>query len=288
MIGGIGQPKYADPSRVGRTNLFDMSGVNGGNAHTAAAAGPVADGYRSAGPRLRAATVLVQIAVLAAAAEFVVGLVASAVTGWALTIDPAGVSGPIDRLQVSVAVADMVSTAAALALTSSVILVVTLLAAGVGVIRWQTAALHNLPALGAAARLSAGAAGVAWFVPVWALFGPKQVFNDLWRTSNPRRPADPSEPTIVKRVPVPAFHTLWWVLWVGATLIDVAAAVVTAPSSTVGALLTRQLSMIVVDLGLIGAGLLLLRVLIRTTRRQDRRYAARSRSTEGPDGQRLW
>src|SRR5207249_4328581 len=68
----------------------------------------------------------------------------------------------------------------------------------------------NLPRLGAGPlRLTTGWSIGAWFVPILNWIRPKQIVNDIWRTTAPERP------TGVQTAPdvSPLVHW-WWGLWV--------------------------------------------------------------------------
>ena len=58
---------------------------------------------------------------------------------------------------------------------------------------WFSRAYKNLPALGIRRlRFTAGWAVGAWFVPFLNLVRPKTITNDLWRTSDPDLPPEPT------------------------------------------------------------------------------------------------
>lgn len=238
-------------------------------------------GYHSARPELRMAAAAVRVAVSVLSVWFVASLVSAALTGWALTMDPDAGGTPIAELQVPAPVLKMVTTAAWLSAAAGAGFVLTVASAAVFVIRWQTRAVHNLPALGQrVVRRPAWCSGLAWFVPGWGFLAPKQTFDDLWRCSEPTLPREP-EPAQVDQVVIPAFHSLWWGLWVTATVVN---AVVTFDSSrdpSAAMLADHQLISAVLALALVGAGLAFLRVLGQTTDRQDVRHARLAASTMG-------
>jgi hypothetical protein len=229
--------------------------------------------YRSAGPRLRAARIGIGVALVAVVIDAFLSLVAASVTGWAIGIDPAGAAARLDQLNVSTGVADLLGRMMVIATAAWVALTLTSLTAGVNLIRWQTAALANLRALDPGRpRLPPWLAAVAWLVPVWSLFGPLLSFLDLWRSGD--RVA--SDRSATRRFRVPAAHAGWWVLWQGALLLTALSMIRMSRSPTLATLLTEQLNQVVVDGALVGAGLLLLRILTQTTARQDARHAERS------------
>ncbi len=240
-----------------------MAGVTGGSERVVAATDPVFAGYRSARPSLRTASLAVRIALVVLITELIVALVATAITGWALTFDPTGWTVPVGQLDVSAAVGTMVSTASAVVLGCAVVSALALVVAGGCVIVWQTRSWHNLRTLVERPGRSALAAAAVWFVPLWSLFGPKRNLDELWRSG------DPGPGTIEW----PAHHSLWWLLWLGANAVGVTVVIRTAGDTTIGSLLVQQLSTVLVCAGLIGAGALLLPIMQRTTARQDARYA---------------
>jgi hypothetical protein len=150
-------------------------------------------------------------------------------------------------------------------------LVLTLLAGWVSLIRWQTVALGNLPALGhRRPRFTPRLAIAAWVVPIWSLFGPLQAFCELWRASDPATP-DPPKGSAQPAARVPGPHALWWGLWLCAVLLTGLSVLRMTYTPTLGILLAGQLSQIVVTSALVAAGLLLLQILTTTTARQDAR-----------------
>jgi hypothetical protein len=78
-----------------------------------------------------------------------------------------------------------------------------------GFILWFVRAYANVSALGSSRRFSVKWAGWGWFVPILALWRPKQIANDIWRGSDPEHP----ERTQDEGAPVALFVTVWWILW---------------------------------------------------------------------------
>jgi hypothetical protein len=62
---------------------------------------------------------------------------------------------------------------------------VAYLVAAVLFIRWFHRAYRNLDVLGSRRRHGTGWAIGGWFVPILALFRPKQIMNDIWRGTEP-------------------------------------------------------------------------------------------------------
>lgn len=238
------------------------------------APGPVGPTYASLQPALDRAQAAVRIAVLTLAAKCVVGLLTAGVTGWVLTINPAAGNAPWQSIGVSDNVMALVLTANRVDMATFALAALAVLVAGLFVIAWQLAAMRNLPALGAGpARWSRPAAAVAWFVPGWNLYAPKQVFDQLWHSSAPGRLTDlPQDPA--GSVELPRFLSAWWALWVGANVAYVTVTCATVATGTVTSLLTAQLSTVAVCAALAGAGVHLGQVLSAITRRQAARRAA--------------
>jgi len=90
------------------------------------------------------------------------------------------------------------------------VLQLTVLALGsVGFILWFARAYSNVTALGSSRRFSVKWAGWGWFVPILAVWRPKQIANDIWRgsdTENPQRTQD-------EDARVALFVTAWWLCW---------------------------------------------------------------------------
>ena len=86
---------------------------------------------------------------------------------------------------------------------------VVLIAAVVLFLRWFHRAYVDLPRLGSERRFRTGWAIGGWFVPILALWRPKQLANDLWRGTEPVPGAPP--PTS----PAASWSWLLNVWWVG-------------------------------------------------------------------------
>lgn len=78
---------------------------------------------------------------------------------------------------------------------------------------WLFRAYRNLTALGAEPlRFSDVWAIAGWFVPVMALFRPKQIMNDTWRASDPALAPRPRQIDWEQAVP-PGILAWWWGLF---------------------------------------------------------------------------
>lgn len=231
--------------------------------------------FRSLTPALRVVRTCLGITLVAAVLNGTLSLFATAVTGWAISFDPAGGSARLDAMDVPAGVRDLVGALTGLAAAAGVVLTLSVLVTGVSLIRWQTRALQNMTALGHLPRWPPAAAALAWFVPVWSLFAPKQTFDDLWRSSAPVPRGVPDDAPL-ETVRVPWWHGLWWGLWTGAVLLVGASALRMSQSLTLAGMLVDLLSEVVVASALAGAVLLLIRILRLTSSRQHARYAERA------------
>jgi Protein kinase domain/Domain of unknown function (DUF4328) len=147
---------------------------------------------------------------------------------------------------------------------------------------WFRRAYTNLAPLGAR-RLRYGRWWTlgAWVLPVFSLFRPKQLMNDIWRASDPNLPADMGDRW--RGRPVTALLGWWWITFLVSILvrsITTEAVHAAAWVMTLG-LLPSQLDrfqasadmQVLANLLTVLAGLLALRVVRRTTIRQEQRVA---------------
>jgi Domain of unknown function (DUF4328) len=80
-------------------------------------------------------------------------------------------------------------------------------------IRWFWSAYSNLRVLGQPRTRFHPAWGiVSWFIPIFGLWRPKQMANDIWRGSRPDAPTLAAHAW--KTVPVPALLGWWWAAWI--------------------------------------------------------------------------
>jgi serine/threonine protein kinase len=177
------------------------------------------------------------------------------------------------------------------------------LALGVGVVQalwflvsaalflaWFRRAYTNLAPLGAR-RLRYGRWWTigAWVLPVFSLFRPKQLLNDIWRASDPDLPPDMGDRW--RHRPVSPLLGWWWLTFLASILVRsiTTEAVHAAASVMTLGLLPTQLDrfqasadmQVLADLLTVLAGLLALGVVRRTTMRQEQR-AARLAGSSGP------
>ena len=86
---------------------------------------------------------------------------------------------------------------------------VVLVGTAIAFLRWFHRAYVNIGRLGASdLRASTGWSVGSWFVPIMNLVRPKQLMDDIWRASDPARPAADSESW--KSAPVSGLIHLWW------------------------------------------------------------------------------
>jgi hypothetical protein len=180
--------------------------------------------------------------------------------------------------------------ASGLALGVGVVQALWFLVSAVLFLAWFRRAYANLPPLGARRlRYRPWWTLGAWVLPVFSLFRPKQLLNDVWRASDPDLPPDMGDGW--NRRPVTPLLAWWWMTFLASILVrSITTESVHAAASvmTLG-LLSSQLDrfqasadmQVLADLLTVLAGLLALRVVRRTTRRQERR-AARLASPNGP------
>jgi hypothetical protein len=147
---------------------------------------------------------------------------------------------------------------------------------------WFRRAYLNLPALGARRlRLRPWWAVGAWLLPVFSLFRPKQVLNDIWRASDPDLPPDQADAW--RKRPVAELLGWWWLAFLASVLVRsiTTEAVHAAADLMLLGLLPEQFDrfqpsagmQVLADLLTVLCGLLALRVVRRTTARQDERAA---------------
>ena len=91
---------------------------------------------------------------------------------------------------------------------------VALVVAAVFFIRWIHRAYRNLPSLGARLRFEGWWAIGGWFIPIWGLFRPKQIANDIWRNSDPSTEPDEASDH------VPALFQWWWAFFLVGTFLE--------------------------------------------------------------------
>jgi serine/threonine-protein kinase len=147
---------------------------------------------------------------------------------------------------------------------------------------WFWRAYANLPALGARRlRYRRWWALGAWLLPIFSLFRPKQVLNDVWRASDPDLPPEAGDRW--RGRPVTRLLGWWWLAFLASVLVRsvTTESVHAAASFMLLGLLPEQLdryqasagAQVLADLLTVLTGLLALRVVRRVSARQERRAA---------------
>ncbi len=94
-----------------------------------------------------------------------------------------------------------------------------LLVAGICFLVWTYRLSRNLRVLGVVGlKFTPGWAVGYFFIPIISLWKPYQVFQEIWRASDPG-PA-PRSGGAWQNLPVPALLGFWWVLWMISNVID--------------------------------------------------------------------
>jgi len=127
-------------------------------------------------------------------------------------------------------------------------------------IRWFRRAYLNVDALGGERRFGAGWAIGAWFVPVVNLWRPKQIANDLWRTS---------EPGVLRLERGSPLLAWWWGTFLVSSWLDGRAAL--ASGSTAHELRSSAVVYLASDALDVVAVVLAVAVVLTLTRRQEER-----------------
>jgi hypothetical protein len=164
-----------------------------------------------------------------------------------------------------VGIADLVS-ADNLAAGAVWLTVLALLAATAVFLAWLWRARVNAELLCRAEhRLSRGWTVGAWFVPVVNLWFPKQVVDDIWRTSRPGVPRDTHRVDDLARSPL--VHA-WWYTLIANVLVLFLLRAETGGEVTVGVLKSAAVYGAVSTLLLVVAAVLLSQVIRQITRWQ--------------------
>ena len=149
--------------------------------------------------------------------------------------------------------------------------------AAVMFIRWFHRAYSNLPALGATnLRFPTWWAIGSWFIPIWNLFRPKQLANDIWRGSNPERPGN--EYPRWEGAAVPALFQWWWAFFLFSTWLENASFRVELAASDLDGYKKAAAVTMAVNAFEVVAGVLAVLVVDRATRRQEARAARLAQS----------
>jgi hypothetical protein len=206
-----------------------------------AAPGPVwAHPYAPLESRATSAVTFVAIATAAQAVLFV---------GWGVTLAAAG-AAPGSAMQIAGALVLLVGV---------IVLLVGFMGSAVAVPMWMHRAYRNLPALGAQAlRWSPRWAAGGWFIPFANFVIPFLVMRELWHHSG--------------GMPEPPGPRPWWAAFIASGALAYASTVATRSGLAGGSAIASAISL-VSTVGYAIAGILLILLLRRITRRQQARYA---------------
>jgi Domain of unknown function (DUF4328) len=135
--------------------------------------------------------------------------------------------------------------------------VLVLVFAAIFFLRWFRRAYANVPAISSVEpRWTPGWAVGYWFIPVLGLFGPKQIANEIWQSTDPRAG---SEHRLVDA---------WWGVWLLANALTLVGYNLSSGAQDAGDFKTFTEIYLVSDAASIGAGFLALQVVKQTTMRQ--------------------
>jgi hypothetical protein len=103
----------------------------------------------------------------------------------------------------------------------AIVEVATLVIAATTFIAWFHRAYANLPKLGAGStRFGPGWAIGGWFVPILSFWRPKQIANEIYRSSDPDRLQEPE----TQKGPLSPLLWFWWTAWIVTWVLNRAAA----------------------------------------------------------------
>jgi Domain of unknown function (DUF4328) len=139
-------------------------------------------------------------------------------------------------------------------------------------IRWFRRAYRNFAPLGAErTRFKSWWTIAGWFIPIWNVFRPKQLLNDIWRGSDPGLPP---RTDAWRDADVPGFFLLWWLLWLASTYADQVALRLAFTGDSPDELRDGSVAYLVTDVVDAVLALLAIVVVRMTTTRQEERAAA--------------
>jgi hypothetical protein len=148
-----------------------------------------------------------------------------------------------------------------------------IVASAIAVMVWFKGAYDNAQPLGASGlRYTPGWAIGAWFIPVGNMFIPKQIADDIWRSSDPALPADAGAHWKFK--PVATVLHVWWTAWVVRWVLTVVGDGMASNALEQRDVETYRLSAAFIgvsDLGMAAAGIAFLKVVAGVTARQRER-----------------
>ncbi|MGI9623909.1 MAG: DUF4328 domain-containing protein [Acidimicrobiales bacterium] len=164
-----------------------------------------------------------------------------------------------------------------------------LILVGTGFIVWTSRCYRNMPSLGATSRrFSEGWAIGSWLVPFLNLVRPKQIVDDIWRSSDPElevtRPRRGSADW--KDRPVSPLLHWWWAAYVMIALVALMATLTNAGASASFADSRRSAGWLTAaEIVELVAGILAFVVVTKTSRRMEHRASQiRTQTQSGVDG----
>jgi Domain of unknown function (DUF4328) len=149
----------------------------------------------------------------------------------------------------------------------------------VAFIRWFHRAYRNLEPLGASRRFRKGWAIWGWFVPIWGLFRPKQIANDIWRASDPDAGSDQGA---YEERSVPAIFQFWWAAYLISSFANNAALRISFRAETIDDFSDAAVATMIADGSSVIAGILAILVVRRSTERQAERARRLAQEEAGP------
>ncbi|HJQ25613.1 MAG TPA: DUF4328 domain-containing protein [Blastocatellia bacterium] len=170
------------------------------------------------------------------------------------------------------------------------IVFVNLVAAGIVFLVWTYAAYKNLRALGANPDTSPGWAVGYFFIPIANLFRPFQVFQEMWRESDPETvAAGGGRPmhAFIEDSSKSLLIIVWWGLWLLSNIIPLIAVGYRGSAQLLNDFINASWISMVSDLVTILAAIACIMVIKKITDRQDeraRRLAALAAAPTPPEG----
>jgi heme/copper-type cytochrome/quinol oxidase subunit 2 len=166
-------------------------------------------------------------------------------------------------------IADVTSNDARQALVDVVSLAVYALAA-VAFVVWFHRAYANATRLGATGlRHRTSLAIFAWFIPILALFWPKEIADDTWKATDPDLPAEAGDRW--RDAKVPAVFACWWLAWIATNVLSLMSRRLNG--DTISALRVETFLALARDGVGVAAGILAIVVVSALSRRQEARAA---------------
>jgi hypothetical protein len=167
--------------------------------------------------------------------------------------------------------------------TSGLLQLGSYVACAIAFLIWYGRAFGNLARLGARdLHWGRRAVIVYWFVPIVNFFLPKQVINDIWRASDPDRPAVTRD---WEQNRVPVLIHVWWVVWiVSGVVLNVVLGSPLEEAETPGEMVSIAREYVVVDVVDIVPAILAIFVVRAITNRQEERRARHERGELRPIG----